>query len=123
MKNLVSRSWKVMVLGALLCTVVVASAWAADVAQMTTPSAMARATKKVTPTYPPAARQLNIQGQQELTVLVNESGDVEDAKVSKGNALFTVSSMAAIKQWKFTPMVKDGAPVKFETVIVFNYAK
>lgn len=122
MKTLIHHFGGFMACAAVLC-VMSAGAWAADVAQMTTPGAMARATKKVAPTYPTAAKQLNIQGQQELTVLVNEQGDVEEAKVSKGNAMFTASSMAAIKQWKFTPMVKDGAAVKFETVIVFNYSK
>ena len=123
MKKPVLRMSKVVVGLAVLFTLAAASVWAADVAQMTTPSAMARVTKKVSPAYPPAAKQLNIQGQQELTVLVNESGDVEEAKVTKGNALFTTASMSAIKQWKFTPMVKDGTAVKFETVIVFNYSK
>jgi bla regulator protein blaR1 len=85
--------------------------------------AMARATKKVPPEFPAAARQLNITGASEVEVHVNESGDVVEVKILKGNAIFSANSMAAARQWKFTPMNKDGAAQKFTTVLVFNFAK
>lgn len=88
-----------------------------------TANAMARIAKKVAPDYPPAARQLNVSGSQEVQITVSEAGDVEDAKVIKGNAMFTQASVAAVKQWKFQPLVKDGAAQRFTTVIVFNYQK
>jgi TonB family protein len=66
---------------------------------------------------------LNVTGEQEVAITVGPQGDVEDAKVLKGNAMFSQASLAAVKQWKFTPLVKDGAPAKFTTVIVFNYQK
>lgn len=85
--------------------------------------AMARATKKVAPEFPAAARQLNITGMSEVEVQVNEAGDVVEAKILKGNAIFSANSMAAARQWKFTPMMKDGATQKFTTVLIFNFAK
>lgn len=91
--------------------------------QVATASAMARVTKKVPPEFPPAAKQLNLSGPQEVAVVVNLAGDVEEAKVVKGNAVFSSASLAAVKQWKFTPMVKDGQPTKFATVLMFNYQK
>lgn len=91
--------------------------------ELQTANAMARATKKVPPSFPPAAKQLNVSGSQDVQVTVNESGDVEDAKVLKGNALFTQSSVNAAKQWKFTPLVQDGKPQRFTAVLVFNYQK
>jgi len=88
-----------------------------------TANAMARIAKKVAPDYPPAARQLNVTGTQEVQITVSEAGDVEDAKVLKGNAMFTQASVTAVKQWKFQPLIKDGAAQRFTTVIVFNYQK
>lgn len=85
--------------------------------------AMARATKKVAPDFPAAAKQLNVTGMSEVEVQVTEAGEVAEAKVLKGNAIFSANSMAAARQWKFTPMVKDGAAQRFTTVLVFNYAK
>ncbi|MBA3974046.1 MAG: hypothetical protein C0504_07490 [Candidatus Solibacter sp.] len=88
-----------------------------------TPSAMSRIAKKVAPAFPPAARQLNISGTQDVEITVDESGSVVDAKVLKGNAIFSASSLAAVKQWKFTPLLHDGAPKSFTSVIVFSYSK
>ena len=85
--------------------------------------AMARAVKKVNPEYPAAARQLGISGSQDVAITVSEEGAVMDAKVTKGNALFTNASISAVKQWKFTPYVKDGGALKFSTIIQFNYSK
>lgn len=85
--------------------------------------AMARATKKVPPEFPAAARQLNLTGMSEVEVHVNEAGDVVETKVLKGNAIFSANAMAAARQWKFTPMNKDGAARKFTTILIFNFAK
>ncbi len=90
---------------------------------LTTANALSRAAKKVTPEYPIAARQLNIQGQQEVAIVVSPQGDVTEAKVMKGNAMFTAASVAAAKQWKFTPYTKEGQPVAFTSVLVFSYTK
>ncbi len=94
-------------------------------AQETVPTAnaMARVARKVSPDYPPAAKQLNVTGTQEVQITVSAAGDVEDAKVLKGNAMFTQASVNAVKQWKFQPLVKDGAPQRFTTVIIFNYTR
>lgn len=108
------------------CAVLVAVAAvlpAAAQEEITTANALGRVVKKVAPVFPVAARQLNVTGTQDVQIVVDEGGNVIDAKVLKGNALFTQSSLAAIKEWKFTPLLKDGQPVKFTTVVSFNYTK
>jgi protein TonB len=90
---------------------------------ITTPNAMARLTKKVPPEFPMAAKQLNVTGTQEIQIVVSAAGDVEDAKVLKGNALFTSASLSAVRQWKFTPLTRDGQPVRFTSTVIINYAK
>jgi len=91
--------------------------------EITTANALGRVVKKVAPTFPVAAKQLNVTGTQDVQIVVDEDGNVIDAKVLKGNALFTQSTLAAIKEWKFTPLQKDGQPVKFTTIVTFNYTK
>ena len=91
--------------------------------QLPTASAMARVTKKVPPNFPPVAKQLNLSGAQEVAVVVSAAGDVEEAKVVKGNTVFSSASLAAVKQWKFTPMVQDGQPVKFAAILLFDYQR
>ena len=94
----------------------------AETINIPTASAMSRVAKKVAPDYPPAAKQLKVTGTQEVEITVNEEGSVVDAKVIKGNAMFSAASTSAVKQWKFTPLVQDGAPKGFTSVIVFNYS-
>lgn len=91
--------------------------------EITTANALGRVVKKVAPAFPVAAKQLNVTGTQDVQITVDEQGNVIDAKVLKGNALFTQSTLAAVKEWKFTPLLKDGQPTKFTTIITFNYTK
>lgn len=114
---------RVMLLALAAAVAWCGSALAQDETSLTTANALARAAKKVSPEYPIAARQLNIQGQQEVAIEVSPQGDVMEAKVLKGNAMFTSASVAAAKQWKFTPYTKDGQAVKFTSVLIFNYVK
>lgn len=106
-----------------LCVVMGTAVMGQEPSTLTTANAISRAAKKVTPEYPVAARQLNIQGQQEVSIVVSAQGDVTEAKALKGNAMFTAASVAAAKQWKFTPYVKDGQPTQFTSTLVFNYTK
>jgi protein TonB len=106
-----------------LALVIAFVAPAEEISSIPTATAMARIKEKVAPQYPVAARQLNVTGSQEIEIIVGTSGAVEDAKVLKGNAMFSMSSIAAIKQWKFDPLVRDGAPVKFTTTVTINYSK
>ena len=95
----------------------------AETPSITTANAMVRASKKVSPEFPMAAKQLHINGSQEVQVTVSKTGDVVDAKVLKGNAMFSASSTAAARQWKFAPLVKDGEASEFTAVLIFNYGQ
>lgn len=119
----VRNSFRILGLATLLA-LAAGTAVLADEAQMiTTANAMVRATKKVSPEFPLAAKQLHVSGTQEVQVTVSKSGDVIDAKVLKGNAMFSNSSTAAAKQWKFAPLVKDGTASEFMAVLVFSYGQ
>ncbi|HNY39320.1 MAG TPA: energy transducer TonB, partial [Bryobacteraceae bacterium] len=52
----------------------------AETVNLPTASAMTRVAKRVAPQYPPAARQLNVSGSQEVEITVDEQGSVVDAK-------------------------------------------
>jgi len=99
------------------------AARAAEAPTLTTALAMVRATKKVPPEYPQTAKQLHITGSLEVQITVSKTGGVLDAKVLKGNTMFSSSCMAAAKQWKFTPYVRDGAASDFSTVLLFTFGQ
>jgi TonB family protein len=69
-------------------------------------------TTKVTPDYPPIARQLKIEGAVELELLVAESGIVEKVNIVSGNPVLTRPASDAVKKWKYAPFTTDGKAVK-----------
>jgi TonB family protein len=69
----------------------------------------------VKPEYPPVARRMNVSGTVILSVLVAETGRVEDLRLIRpagGNMGLIQSAQKAVRQWTFKPAVKNGVPVK-----------
>lgn len=109
-----------LTLGVLL-TALAVPALAEDPVELPATLAMNRATRKVTPAYPPIAAQLKLKGALAVDIVVNAQGDVEEAKVAKGNAIFSQNALSAVRQWKFQPLEKDGKPVRMATTIAFSF--
>ncbi|HKC72321.1 MAG TPA: energy transducer TonB [Terriglobales bacterium] len=59
--------------------------------------------KKVLPSYPELARQLNIKGAVKLVVIVEPNGKVKTARALGGNPAFVDAAMRVIDKWKFEP--------------------
>lgn len=73
--------------------------------------------KKVLPTYPELARQLNITGAVKLQVTVEPNGTVKSAKVVGGNPAFVMAAMDVIHKWKFEAAPEqtvETVEIKFE---------
>jgi TonB family protein len=71
--------------------------------------------KKPPLAYPPIALRQRIEGSVDLSILVDERGNVTDARVvSTGSGRAGLSEAAAdyARKWKYRPATKDGVPVK-----------
>jgi tetratricopeptide (TPR) repeat protein len=78
-----------------------------------------RALKLYKPSYPPAAKLLNIWGEVKVEVEVNEKGDVIFAKAVSGHTAFhQVCEKAALKS-KFQPTLVNGQPISTKGIIVY----
>ena len=92
-----------------------------DVSDLDTPPHVLRAT---TPSYPAMAIRQHAEATVLVTALVNESGDVIDVKVLRGDKRFGFEDAAirAVRSTKFSAPVKDGKRVKswFAVPIVFK---
>ncbi len=69
----------------------------------------------VKPEYPPMARRMNVSGTVVLSVLVAETGQVEDIRLIReagGNMGLNQAAQKAVRQWTFRPAMKDGVAVK-----------
>ena len=73
------------------------------------------------PRYTQAAMREKIQGQVELDVLIDRSGDVVRAKVTKPLKMLTVQAELAAMQWKFAPGTLDGEPVSVKANLMLEF--
>ena len=73
------------------------------------------------PSYPVEAKIQGIQGEVLLAVNVNEKGEVDNIQVLKGPAPLVLSALDAVKQWRYTPYLKDGVAVPVSSTVAVNF--
>lgn len=76
---------------------------------------------KVPPIYPLEARRLRLEGNVVLEAMVTVEGQVEDLKVISGNPVLAQAAMDAVSQWRYTPYLLNGKPVRQETRINISF--
>lgn len=74
--------------------------------------------KHVRPEYPEKALKLHIEGSVQLSVQINEKGDVKSAVVKHGHPLLRKAALDAVREWKYKPP-KEGNPSQPFVAIVF----
>lgn len=80
-----------------------------------------KAINLVKPEYPLAAKRVNARGAVKVSVLINESGNVIEAKAYSGHPLLKANSVTAALQSKFTPTTIGENSVKVRGTIIYNY--
>jgi len=70
-----------------------------------------RKIRHVNPIYPELAVAAHVHGNVVLECLVSPQGAVTDVKLVRGIPLLNASAMDAVRQWAYTPTLKDGVPV------------
>jgi periplasmic protein TonB len=78
--------------------------------------------RKVTPQYPPLAKQARIQGTVVLSALIGKDGSIQNLHVVSGHPMLTNSALEAVKEWKYKPYILNGEPVEVETTINVNFS-
>jgi protein TonB len=76
---------------------------------------------KVTPVYPPLAKQARLQGTVRFNALIGTDGAIKELQLVSGHPLLTESASDAVKQWTYKPTLLNGAPVEIITQIDVNY--
>jgi TonB family protein len=79
------------------------------------------ATRRVEPSYPPAARMGHITGQVVVEVRIDHQGDVVEAHALSGPQELQDASVAAAGRWKFQPTRLMGVPVDVIGTITFHF--
>ena len=78
--------------------------------------------KKVSPSYPDAARREGLEGTVRLHAIIGKDGGVQQVRVIRGYCSLSEVSLPAVKQWRYTPTLLNGEPVEVDTTIdvIFN---
>ena len=77
--------------------------------------------RRVAPLYPAQARMARLEGRVILSAMVMEDGSVTDLRLVHGDATLAKSAMDAVKQWRYTPYLLNGRPVKRETMVTVDF--
>lgn len=74
------------------------------------------------PVYTEMARKARIMGVVILEAVIDEQGDVTDAKVLKGLPMgLDRQAVEAVKTWKFKPATQAGRPVPVYYIVTMNF--
>lgn len=79
--------------------------------------------KRVDPVYPEEAREKKLQGIVILSVRTDKQGFVKNTLILKSsNELFSSAAVAAVKQWRYEPYIKDGEPKEIVFTVTVKFA-
>ncbi len=76
------------------------------------------------PVYPPAAKQAHREGVVLLSVKISAQGAPSDVKVAKSSSFpdLDLAAIAAVKNWQFTPAMRDGAATETTVNLPINFS-
>jgi protein TonB len=63
------------------------------------------------PFYPKAAFERKVEGEVVVGLLISEEGRVVHAEVQKSVPGLDAAALSCVRQWVFTPALRDGRPV------------
>jgi TonB family C-terminal domain len=72
---------------------------------------------RVVPSYPEEAKKNRVSSRVTVAIIVNEKGEVVDAKVESGHPLFNEAALQAVKQWRFEPYMVNGKAISVKVLI------
>ena len=76
---------------------------------------------RVTPIYPPIARAAHVTGSIVVRVIVNSSGEVQNAVTVSGPEMLRATTLDAIRQWSFNRLLLGTHPAAFTTDIQASF--
>jgi periplasmic protein TonB len=71
--------------------------------------------------YPPLAREAHIWGTVVVEAVIDEHGNVVQARVVSGHPLLIDAALKAVLQWKYEPTTLNGQPVSVELQVQVHF--
>jgi TonB family protein len=79
------------------------------------------AIQKIQPSYPAVAKAAGVEGSVQVTISVNENGEVTNAQAVNGHPLLREAAVEAGRQWKFKQTEVNGKTVPVQGTLTFNF--
>jgi TonB family protein len=95
---------------------------AEDALDRLNPTVRPRVLKSVKGSYTEAARAAKVSGNVVVSVLIDERGEISEAKALSGHELLKLPALRAARQCLFAPALRDGVPVKFRMPLEFSFS-
>ena len=83
---------------------------------------VAHLVQQVTPAYPSEAERARIEGTVRMIATIGTDGTVSELKVLSGPPVLVPAAIAAVKQWRYRPVVKNGCPVTANTKVAVRFS-
>jgi protein TonB len=80
-----------------------------------------RQTYSVQPEYPPLAKQSHVWGIVVVSAVIDEHGNVVQARALSGHPLLIPAALNAVLQWKYQPTLLNGTPVAVEMEVTVRF--
>ena len=80
-----------------------------------------KAISKPAPVYPAIAKAARAEGTVAVQLRLDKNGNVEEAVAVSGHPLLRSAAVDAVRQWRFTPTLLNGQPVKVTGVANVNF--
>jgi protein TonB len=77
--------------------------------------------KRVEPEYPIMAARAKVQGVVILEAVVDRKGQVEDVRVLRSIPLLDGAAIAAVRQWRYSPLLLNGQPQRFVLTVTLSF--
>jgi protein TonB len=78
--------------------------------------------RDVKPVYPEDAKAAGVQGVVIIEAIIDENGDVRQAKVLRSVPGLDDAAVGAVMQWKFTQTLLNGTPVQVLMTVTVNFS-
>jgi TonB family protein len=86
------------------------------------PTVRPRVLKRVKASYTPAARAARVNGNVVVSVVIDERGEISQAKAVSGHELLILSALRAARQCLFAPALRNGLPVKVKASLEYTFS-
>ena len=77
---------------------------------------------RVEPIYPRLAVSANVQGVVILEAVVDREGHVESVEVLRSIPLLDDAAIAAVRQWRYSPLLLNGRPERFVLTVTVGFS-